>query len=254
MERLTVDLSRANAIKDELLGLVSHELRTPLTTIVGMTEVLRRRSTDPESIGFLDDIAGEADRLQRLIENMLVLAQLESDKLAFEPILLQRTVPAQIAEVRRRYPDREIRLDIPDTMLPVIAQPTYVEQVIHNLLTNAAKYSRPDSPIEIRAVEREPMAAILVLDQGEEVDPIDLPRLFEPFFRSSRARHMSGAGLGLAVCKRLVEAQSGAIWARAREGGGLELGFTLPLFDEERDEDLGVPPEAAQSGDTTPRA
>ena len=251
MERLAVDLSRANAIKDELLGLVSHELRTPLTTIVGMTEVLRRRSTDADSASVLDDIAGEADRLQRLIENMLVLARIESDKLAFEPILLQRTVPAQIAEVRRRYPEREIRLDIPDTMLPVIAQPTYVEQIIHNLLTNAAKYSRPGSPIEIRAVEREPVAAILVLDKGEVVDPTELPRLFEPFFRSSRARHMSGAGLGLAVCKRLVEAQSGEIWARAREGGGLELGFTLPLFDEEADLAAG---DAADAVDTVPSA
>jgi two-component system sensor histidine kinase MprB len=92
------------------------------------------------------------------------------------------------------------------------------------------------------------VAAILVLDQGEAVDPAELPRLFEPFFRSSRARHMSGAGLGLAVCKRLVEAQSGEIWARAREGGGLELGFTLPLFDE--DADLAVA-EAAEGSDPT---
>jgi signal transduction histidine kinase len=258
LEHLAADLTKANAVKDELLGLVSHELRTPLTTILGMTEVLRRRlAADVLASGALEDIAAETDRLTRLIENMLVLARVEGDhtgdqKGPVEPVLLQRVLPKQAADARRRHPSREIVLAMDANLPPVLAQPTYVDQIVYNLITNASKYSRPGTPIEVVARADGDSVEIVVRDRGEQMDPAELEQFFEPFFRSSRARHVSGAGLGLTVCRRLVEAQSGRIWAKQRDGGGLEIGFSLPIAEDEAEERLAVPVEAA--GTVGPRA
>jgi signal transduction histidine kinase len=256
LEHLAADLIKANAIKDELLGLVSHELRTPLTTILGMTEVLRRRlASDVVASGALEDIAAETDRLTRLIENMLVLARVEEDqkgdqKAALEPVLLQRVLPRQAADARRRHPSREIVLEMGADLPPVLAQPTYVDQIVYNLITNATKYSRPGTPIEVLARHAGDTVEIVVRDRGEPMDPAELEQFFEPFFRSSRARYVSGAGLGLTVCRRLVEAQSGHIWAKGRDGGGLEIGFSLPVAEDEADDRIAVPVEVAETAAT----
>lgn len=252
LEQLAADLTKANAIKDELLGLVSHELRTPLTTILGMTEVLRRRlASDVIASGALEDIAAETDRLTRLIENMLVLARVEDaekgDKVSVEPVLLQRVLPRQAGDARRRHPSREIVLDMTASLPPVLAQPTYVDQIVYNLITNATKYSRPGTPIEVEAHQMADTVEIVVRDRGEPMDPAELELFFEPFFRSSRARYVSGAGLGLTVCRRLVEAQSGRIWARQRDGGGLEIGFSLPVAEDEADDRVAVPVERSSA-------
>lgn len=256
LEDLAADLTKANAIKDELLGLVSHELRTPLTTILGMTEVLRRRlASDVLASGALEDIAAETDRLTRLIENMLVLARVEDhqkgdQRVSVEPVLLQRVLPRQASEARRRHPSREIVLDMAPDMPPVLALPTYVDQIIYNLITNATKYSRPGTPIEVVAQQVGNSVEIVVRDRGEPMDPAELEQFFEPFFRSSRARYVSGAGLGLTVCRRLVEAQSGRIWAKGRHGGGLEIGFSLPVAEDEADDRVAVPFEVAETAGT----
>ena len=177
LEDLAADLTKANAIKDELLGLVSHELRTPLTTILGMTEVLRRRlASDVLASGALEDIAAETDRLTRLIENMLVLARVEDhqkgdQRVSVEPVLLQRVLPRQASEARRRHPSREIVLDMAPDMPPVLALPTYVDQIIYNLITNATKYSRPGTPIEVVAQQVGNSVEIVVRDRGEPMDP-----------------------------------------------------------------------------------
>ena len=219
-----------------------------------MTEVLRRRlASDVLASGALEDIAAETDRLTRLIENMLVLARVEDDqkgdqKVAVEPVLLQRVLPRQAAEARRRHPAREIVLAMDANMPPVLAQPTYVDQIVYNLITNATKYSRPGTPIEVVARHSGDSVEIVVRDRGEPVDPAELEQFFEPFFRSSRARYVSGAGLGLTVCRRLVEAQSGRIWAKQRDGGGLEIGFSLPIAEEEVDDRVAV--HVASSGMT----
>ncbi len=228
------ELRQASQVKDELLGLVSHELRTPLTTIFGNAQALRRHGDkidgDTRSMA-LQDIEDDAVRLQRLIENMLVLARLEgSADLSPEPVLLQRLLPRLAIDLQRKGLRIGLNLGIPDTLPPASAQPGYIEQTVANLVSNAVKYSTPGATVELRAQSNDGYVAIFVEDRGSGITPEEADRVFAPFFRSQRtADQASGIGLGLAVCKRLVEAQGGRIWAAPRDGGGTTIAFTLPI-------------------------
>ena len=109
----------------------------------------------------------------------------------------------------------------------------YFEQVLRNLLSNADKYSPPTEPVLVRTRRDDGFVTISVLDRGQGVADEDVDKIFRAFYRSPRtSAQASGAGIGLAVCKRLIEAQGGRIWARPRDGGGAEFGFTLPLEQE----------------------
>jgi two-component system OmpR family sensor kinase/two-component system sensor histidine kinase BaeS len=115
------------------------------------------------------------------------------------------------------------------------AHASNLEQVLRNLVVNAEKYSPPGSPIDIDCRSDGPDAVVVrVADQGTGVDPAELELIFQRFYRSARtSSSVGGSGLGLALCKRLVEAMGGTIWAEGREGGGLEVAFRLPAFEPE---------------------
>jgi two-component system sensor histidine kinase KdpD len=114
-----------------------------------------------------------------------------------------------------------------------LAEPTYIRQVLHNLITNADKYSPSGLPIDVEAHADDDDVRVCVLDRGPGVPPDEIDQIFGSFYRSERtARTATGKGLGLTVCKRLVEAMGGVVWARPRDGGGLEVGFSLPLSKE----------------------
>jgi len=116
----------------------------------------------------------------------------------------------------------------------IAAEPGYIEHVLRNLVSNAVKYSPPDAPIEVVLRASTDGAEVALLDRGFGIGAEEAIRIFERFYRSDRtSRLASGAGLGLAVCKRLVEAMAGEVWARPRDGGGLEVGFSLPAYREE---------------------
>jgi PAS domain S-box-containing protein len=233
-------LTEALAVKDEFLGLVSHELKTPLTAIRGNADVLQR------SIDSLDrrdrdealrDIVQESERLQRIIENLLFLAMAEHGRLAErEPVLVVHIVEEVIARHLRRSPGREILVAQDAAPRPVSFPPGYLELVIDNLLTNAGKYSPPDAPITIRLDRTEHEVSVRVLDEGPGIDQDQADKLFEPFFRGDKAaQRASGIGIGLAVCRRLVESQGGRMWARRREPIGSEFGFALPITPEDHE-------------------
>ena len=235
--RAAVDLQRAGAAKDEFLGLVSHELRTPITTIFGNAQVLRRLSEqlDRETIAAaMSDIEQEAIRLQQLVDNMFVLARIEAgESIPMEPILLSRIVTKAVSEHLARYPERAIVIQDDAGAAPVRGEAAYVEQTLRNLLSNAEKYSPSERPLTVAIDRSDEQAAVRVLDHGIGITVDESAHLFEAFYRSPRASDSApGAGIGLAVCKRLVEAQGGQIWARPREGGGTEVGFTLPFEPE----------------------
>lgn len=109
------------------------------------------------------------------------------------------------------------------------ANETYLEQVIANLLENADKYSPPEQVVDLTVERQGDRVVFRVLDRGPGVAPEELSLIFDSFYRSERTSQLPGKGLGLAICKRLVEVQGGNIWARSRLGGGLEVGFSLPL-------------------------
>ena len=226
----------ANAIKDEFLALVSHELRTPLTVVVGLSRVLARSqgSLDPETFqSTVEQLRNESEQLGSVIENMLVLARLDHQEASREPLRLLPIIERTVALHRMRLPGRTIELDT----TPVgIAEGNgqWIEQVVGNLLTNAHKYSAPGTPITVRVEERDGEVVVTVADRGDGLDENDVEHLFEPFYRSSgkSASTRPGLGVGLTVCRRLVELQGGKITARAREGGGSEFSFTLPCVDD----------------------
>jgi PAS domain S-box-containing protein len=231
------ELRRANEAKDEFLGLVSHELRTPITTIYGGAHLLRTRGAtiDEESrISVLEDIEHEAERLHRIVEDLLVLARLElGEEIATEPVLLQRMVEKSVNAFKKRRPGREFVVQLDDAMAPVRASNVSLEQILRNLMNNADKYSPPDTVIEIISYIQDGDAVTSVMDRGPGIPPEEVDLIFERFYRSQgTAKQAGGAGIGLTVCKRLVEAQHGRIWADPRDGGGLIVSFSLPRYED----------------------
>jgi PAS domain S-box-containing protein len=230
-------LREASRAKDEFLGMMSHELRTPITTIYGNAQVLLRQlnTLDRDAVASaLGDVKDEAERLHLIIENLLALSRNESSRFVEnEPILILRILERMRQAHVRTYPRREINLQIDDPSLCVLANTTYVELIVRNLLNNAEKYSPSTAPIDIRVTQEDDNTAVRILDRGYGIPAGEVDSVFQPFFRSPKTRdRVSGVGIGLTVCKRLVEAQNGTIWARPRKEGGIELGFALPMERE----------------------
>jgi len=236
-ERVEQELRAANASKDEFLGLVSHELKTPITTILGNAQILRTKGErlDEESRNMaLQDIESESQRLHNIIENLLVLARMDrGQELAIEPVFVRRVLRETIDEFAQKT-GRTIGLEVPDEYAFVLADLVYIRQVVENLLSNAHKYSPSDKPIVVRAVREGDELRVSVIDRGDGFAPGEQEMLFQPFYRSERtSKDVSGAGIGLAVCNRIVEALGGRMWAAGAEGGGAEVGFCLPLAEDE---------------------
>ena len=233
---------RANQLREAFIGVISHELRTPITTIYGLSKMLRQRgaSIDPAlMVSTIEDVEAEADRLQRLVEDLLVLSRAEAGAVDVngEPLGIGRILRRVIDAEQARLPGRVIVLEAADGLPVVIGEETYVEQVVRNLLTNAAKYAHPAAPIRV-VVEPGPDEIIVrVLDEGIGMDEGDFERVFELFYRSTSATRMAGgAGIGLFVCRQLIEAMGGRIWAKARSPVGTEVGFALPAHREDEAE------------------
>lgn len=230
----------AQRAQEAFIGVLSHELRTPVTTIYGGAKVLGERGDTLAPDVRADvyrDIAAESERLYRLVEDLLVLARFEGvmpGSLGDEPVLLQRILPAIIDVERSRFPATIFATEMAPGLPTVRAERTYVEQVTRNLLANAAKYSPTGSTVRMQIAATEGAVEVRVTDEGPGFPEEEAERLFELFYRSpSTARVASGAGIGLFVCRRLVEAMGGRMWARPRPEGGSEFGFSLITFNEE---------------------
>jgi signal transduction histidine kinase len=228
----------ANASKDEFVALVAHELRGPITTIAGNAEILENRAhliDARDRAGALADIRSESDRLRRMIQDLLVLARLERHvEFEQEPIRIERVVDDAAARHQRSFPNRKLEIAMPAQPPLVIASAAYTDQVISNLLANAEKYSPKEQPVEVAVDAENGHVRIRVLDHGAGIAPEEIDEVFRPFYRSRvTATRAEGFGIGLTVCRRLVEAQGGTIWAAARSEGGTEFGFTLPVATED---------------------
>ena len=227
----TAALEASNAVKDEFLGLISHELRTPVTSIYGNAVLLGSRLDGTAEAGMIKDIGDDADRLLRIVENLLQLTRLGAGtKLDREPHVLDHVVQAAVDSRRRRKPEREIRLSVERSSLIVFADSIALEMLVENLLSNADKYSPPGEPIDVEIGVDGETAIVRILDRGIGIAPDIADDVFTAFFRADQARRTAGGvGVGLAVCKRIVEAHEGRIWAGPRDGGGAAIGFSLPL-------------------------
>lgn len=222
--------------RDLLVGIISHELRTPLTTIFGNANILLRRLEDMDvdsRTRAISDIRQEAERLNGLVENMLLLARAGVQApVPTEPVLIEKALHDVVSEHRKRFSHRSIVVSVKPVGLLADGQPDYMKQVVQNLLGNAEKYSPAEEQIDVRARRTGDEVIISIFDRGPGVEPAESDIIFQPFYRSDRtSTKVSGAGIGLAVCKLLVQAQSGHIWTHPRHGGGSVFSFTLPAIE-----------------------
>jgi K+-sensing histidine kinase KdpD len=227
---------QGQGLREAFLSLLSHELRTPVTTIYAGATVLGRppgSMSDAVRREILSDVGAEADRLYRLVEDLLVLARFdEGIALGLEPHLLQRIVPRVVDHEQARWPGIRFEVQLEPNLPAVAGDETAIIQVVRNLCSNAAKYSSIGSTVEVRIESAEDGVTVRVLDAGPGVKVDEAEHLFDPFYRSPATAAMaSGAGIGLYVCRRLVVAMSGRIWGRPRDGGGSEFGLTLPAYE-----------------------
>jgi PAS domain S-box-containing protein len=241
-DRLLADERRAGAFREAFVDVISHELRTPITTIMGLAQILARPGrTDDEGsrTALLEDVRSEAERLHRLVEDLLVLSRVERGRLEVEaePIEPRRLLERIVAHEGRELASISVETDLePD--LPIVAgESTYVEQIVRNLLNNAAKYSPPGSHVVVSAHRVDGSVVVRVIDDGPGIPPASVDRIFELFYRDpSSSRLVAGSGIGLFVCASLVEAMGGRIWARRPTGGGTEVGFSLRILEADADE------------------
>lgn len=237
----------ARRFQEAFIGVVSHELRTPITTIVAGSRLLRRRLTgDPQAAELSDDIEVEADRLSRIVDDLLVLSRLERRHLTVgdEPVHLDHLLTRIVRSESARWPEHRIVVSPSTGSHVVIGDETYVEQVLRNLVSNAAKYSPIGSAVEI-AIDDAPdgVVHVRVLDEGPGVALAEVDDLFSLFYRSpSTAATAAGAGIGLFVSKRLVAEMGGRMWAEPRAGGGSEFGFSLGCYPIDENELDGAVP------------
>ncbi len=228
-------LEEAERLHDALLHSISHALRTPLAAIIGSLSTLAdpmHANLGPEvRTELLDTAREEAERLNWLVRNLLDMTRLESGhlKLTMDWHDIEDVLGVALGQTAASLGGRPVHVRIPDKLPLVPLDQVLIVQVVDNLLTNAAKYSPPGSPIEIEVRTDRTAVAIQVADRGPGISASDRERIFEKFYRVEQPGNPSGTGLGLAICKGIVEAHRGRIEAEPRAGGGTMIIFTLPL-------------------------
>jgi signal transduction histidine kinase len=227
-------LRELDQMKSDFVAIASHELRTPLTAIHGYVTTLARRYdrlSPEESRRFLDTISRQSERMARLVEDLLLVSKIEAGTIRINSqsvtvgTVLEGTVESLGPEERSR-----IRLEVGGSDGPVQLDPDRVDQVLRNLIGNALKFSPPSSPVVVRAHTRDGTVRLSVTDRGIGIPPEHLPHVFERFHQAGSVltRQAEGAGLGLYITKRLVEAMGGTIGVTSSLGLGSTFEVTLP--------------------------
>jgi two-component system sensor histidine kinase KdpD len=224
-------------------------LRTPLAVITGSTSTLLEGGpgiTDATRQDLLKTVLEEAEHLNRLIRNLLDMTRLESGavKVRKEWIPMEELVGAALNRVESRLTGRELHVDLPRSLPLVPCDPVLIEQTLINLLENAAKYST--GPIDVTAAARGAEVVVAVADRGPGIAPGQETRIFDKFQRAGREGNPEGVGLGLTICRAIVSAHGGRIWAQNRADGGASFQFALPIDGEAPALPLSEPSELVQ--------
>jgi two-component system sensor histidine kinase KdpD len=231
-------LRRTDELKSALINAVSHDVRTPLASILAAAGSLRQRDvawTEPERAEFVDAIVEEAERLNRIFGNLLDLSRMEGgslrpDKGWYDIGALIDDVLGRLRPITARH---RVAARVADDLPPILLDYVEIDQVLSNLVENAAKYTPPGTEIEVGAGIEHGALRIEVADQGPGIPPEALPHLFDAFYRvEGSTRRARGLGIGLAIARGLVEAHGGRIWAENRAGGGARFVIELPVGTE----------------------
>ena len=260
--RFEVALREANRRMDEFLGIASHELKTPLTSIKGYIQLMARRLTNSihqsitaksltntdsdEQTQFLEglqDLLERTDhqvgRLNRMVNELLDVSRIQANKLdlILEPCDLATIVQEVIQDQRQINPARTILLELPsDRAVQLLADADRIREVISNYLTNALKYSAEDRPVEVSLQTQEQVALVSVSDEGPGLSPTQQEYIWERFYQVEGVELQSssgtGLGLGLYICRKIIELHQGEVGVQSVPGKGSTFWFTLPMIKE----------------------
>ena len=228
-------------MQEEFISTISHELRTPLGFIKGYTTTLLRddASWDPSMRGeFLQIIDDEADRLRELIDNLLDSSRLESGSLGMtrEPTRVSALIRDSLSRAGSMYPNLQLSPEFDDNLPTIQLDSTRIAQVLDNLISNASKYA-PDAPVAVRAKVADGNLQIEIEDRGPGIAPDHMAHLFERFYRvPDSSRSVRGTGLGLYICRKIIEAHDGEIGVDSRPGRGTRFHFQIPLVPVDQPE------------------
>ena len=225
---------KVEQIKDEFIGLVSHELKTPITVIMGSVyTAMSHGIPKKEAQLLLQDAVSSAESLASIIDNLLELSRAQADRLVIrrEQLDIAETIRGFMEKLRGKSTAHRLLFDLPDGMPSLLVDQVRLERVLHNLIDNAIKYSPGGGDITVFARKEDDCLVIGVKDQGMGISKEDQAKLFRPFERLELLDSVGGIGLGLNVCRRLVEAHGGRIWVESEPGKGATFFFSLPLTD-----------------------
>jgi len=226
----------AEEIKAMFISVISHELKTPVALIKGYANTLRRedaqwdQETVRESLAIIEE---ESDRLDRLINNLLEASRIQSGtlKLELSDVSIPKLATRVVERFRVQATKHNLQLDFPPHFPPLLADEERLQEVFSNLISNAIKYSPDGGTIRVGGRVQQDHVELFVSDEGMGIPSTKQSRLFEPFYRvdSSLGRRTQGVGLGLFLCKAIIEGHGGRIWVESAPGKGSTFRFTLPL-------------------------
>jgi two-component system phosphate regulon sensor histidine kinase PhoR len=232
------EVAAAEQMRVDFVANASHELRTPLATLIGYTETLREQADELDGATrerFLAVVHDEAQRMQRVVEDLISLSRIEAEKFTAPTgaVALEPLIDQALASARRMADERGSALvrDVAQGLPRVSADPSQVTQVLDNLTTNALRYGEPGTPVTVSARAEGPMVRLTVSDHGEGIAPEHVARVTERFYRvdTSRSRSLGGTGLGLSIVKHIVERHRGRLNIESVPGKGTSIHVLLPV-------------------------
>lgn len=238
LAKANADLQKLDQMRTEFVSLVSHQLRAPLTNISGAVERIRVgcHLSNQKCVRMLDILDQQTNRLDRLVEGILSTARIEAGELTFhpEPISMMPLLQQLVDQFSTRQAGRGVHLTHKPGLPLAYADRDRVTEVVSNLLDNADKYSPAEQDIFIAVRADQTEITVSIRDQGPGVPLVSIERIFEKFYRldSSDSQTAYGYGLGLYLCRQLVEAQGGRIWAENHHQGGAVFSFSIPVWQE----------------------
>lgn len=236
------DITALHHLQEQQKGLlqtISHDLRSPLAVIKGHEQVVASMLAEQGVNGTIQQslaaIERSVNRMDLMIQDLVDATRWEGGQLELkcETVNLPRYLDDLLQRVSMTLAVQRVQLEMPDDLPPVFADYARLERILVNLLSNALKYSDPDTQVRVKAQPQDGEVVIMIMDEGTGIPPEALPHLFERFYRVASEQAVEGIGLGLYITKVLVEAHGGCIWVESEAGKGSTFYFTLPVVSEE---------------------
>ena len=230
------ELRRLERVRQDFVANVSHELRTPISSIKGYAETLLEGAINDKANAkdFVEIIYRDSERLAKLIDDILDLSRIESDKMkmALLPTDFAGTLERSIAIMAKQAKAKliAVKMDLPESLPKILADEARISQVLINLLDNAIKYTKEGGSVTVSARPKDKYIQIDVSDTGIGIPEEDISRIFERFYRvdKARSRELGGTGLGLSIVKHIVQAHDGEVWVKSLVGHGSTFSFIIP--------------------------